>query len=173
MGMGLTRGEFWLMFHLGVGIVYTHGFLTGLLAFRLDRWYLKAGYVLMAIAAWVTVVSGTWLVYPGYRAKPSETMGDSADLLNYPQQYLEHDPALVYWHDFGMEWKEHVGWVSPILATAVAYVALRHGYLLVKKGSYVRRAVVAVFVVAFLSAFVAAVLGAFLNKVAPNMFLDL
>lgn len=163
-----------MMFHLGVGIVYTHGFLTGLLAFKLHRWYLKAGYVLMALTAWVTVISGTWIVYPGYRANPGEASLSSAeDLTNYPQQYLEHDPSLIYWHDFGMEWKEHVGWLSPILATTVAYLALRHGGQLVKRGGPLRRVAIVMFVVAFFTSFVAAVLGAFLNKVAPNLFLDM
>ncbi len=31
---------------------------------------LKWGLGLMAITAWVTVISGTWLVYIWYRAKP-------------------------------------------------------------------------------------------------------
>ncbi len=26
-----------------------------------------------------------------------------------------------------MDWKEHVGWLSPILATAVAFVVVRYG----------------------------------------------
>jgi len=34
------------------------------------------------------------------------------------------------WHDFGMEWKEHVGWLVPFLATAVAFIVLRHRRLL-------------------------------------------
>src|SRR5215216_7347214 len=109
--MRLTSGEFWLLFHLGIGVLYTHGIVAGLLAFKIHRWYLQLGYLAMAGAAWITVISGTYFVYPGYRANPGEVSSDQ--LTNYPQQYLEHDPSLAYWHDFGMEWKEHVSWLSP------------------------------------------------------------
>jgi hypothetical protein len=74
----------------------------------------------MAAAAWVTVVTGTWIVYPWYRAKPPA----EASTLAYPQADLQGDSALLAWHDFGMEWKEHVAWLAPFLATAVAFVVL-------------------------------------------------
>jgi hypothetical protein len=60
--------------------------------------------------------------------KPSEPrVPGSAELKAYPQYYLEDHPNLILSHEFGMDWKEHVGWLSPILATAVAFVVVRYG----------------------------------------------
>lgn len=78
----------------------------------------------MAAVAWLTVLSGAWIVYPGYRAEPPS---QGADLSKYPEAVLTSDPQLSFWHTFGMKWKEHIGWVTPFLATAVAFVMWRHG----------------------------------------------
>jgi hypothetical protein len=79
---------------------------------------LIAGTWIMAIVAWITVITGTYIVYPWYRA----TAPKGADLTQYPRAYLLKDPELAVWHNFGMEWKEHVAWLAPILATAVAFI---------------------------------------------------
>src|SRR5439155_1632254 len=71
---------------------------------------------LMAITAWLSVITGTYVVYPWYRAKP----GGEADLTAYPQAYLEAHPELSQWHLLGMEWKEHVGCLTLGLITSVA-----------------------------------------------------
>jgi hypothetical protein len=65
-----------------------------------------------------------------------------------------------------MEWKEHVAWVAPLLATAVAFIAFSYGHRLVAD-SKLRNVTIALFVIAFAAAAVAGMLGAFLNKVAP------
>ncbi len=65
-----------------------------------------------------------------------------------------------------MEWKEHVGWFAPILATAVAFVVAYYGPQLAREAK-VRRTVMWLFVVAFSAAGVAGLFGAFLNKIAP------
>jgi hypothetical protein len=112
-------------------------------------------------------------VYPWYRAEPPS---ESAQLQDYPQYYLEEHHNLAYWHEFGMEWKEHVGWLSPILATAVAFIVIRYGPRLVEAGREQRnlRWMLAVlFIISFLAAAVSGALGAFINVVAPNTFLDL
>jgi hypothetical protein len=70
------------------------------------------------------------------------------------------------WHKFGMEWKEHVGWIAPIAATVVAYVVGVYGPQLAGD-SKMRRALLWFFVVAFVTASVAGMFGAFINKVAP------
>jgi hypothetical protein len=173
--MALTAREFWLLFHLGVSVVYLHAFITGLAEVRLgaQRNRLLAGTAIMAVVAWLTVISGTWFVYPWYRAEP---LSESAQLQDYPQYYLEEHHNLAYWHEFGMEWKEHVGWLSPILATAVAFIVIRYGPRLVEAGREQRnlRWMLAVlFTVSFLAAAVSGALGAFINVVAPNTFLDL
>jgi hypothetical protein len=84
---------------------------------------LIAGIWVMAIVAWLTVITGTYIVYPWYRVKPLA----GAELTQCPRSDLLANPDLAAWHTFGMEWKEHVAWLSPILATAVTYVVVRYG----------------------------------------------
>jgi hypothetical protein len=117
----------------------------------------------MATVAWLTVFTGTYMVYPWYRAKPP---ADIANLAQFPRSYLLANPNLAAWHTFGMEWKEHVGWLSPMLATTVAYVVARYGPRLANEPK-IRQSLVVLFTIAFLSAAVAGLFGAFLNKVAP------
>ena len=47
-----------------------------------------------------------------------------------------------------MEWKEHVAWLAPILATMVAYMVTRYGARLAKDDQ-VRHAVIVLFTIAF------------------------
>jgi heme A synthase len=115
-----------------------------------------------AIILWLTVFTGTYIVYPWYRAKPPE----GADTAQFPRSYLLASPESAGWHNFGMEWKEHVAWLSPILVTAVAYIISRYGVRLVDEEK-IRRAVIWVFTLAFVVALAAGVFGAFINKAAP------
>lgn len=65
----------------------------------------------MAIAAWLTVVTGTWIAYPWYRAKPPEgidTTVQNEALRDFPRYWLLASDKTAEWHKFGMEWKEHV-----------------------------------------------------------------
>ena len=115
-----------------------------------------------AIILWLTVFTGTYIVYPWYRAKPPE----GADLTQFPRSYLLASPDRAGWHNFGMEWKEHVAWLAPILVTAVAYIISRYGVKLVEEKK-IRKAVILVFTIALIAALAAVVFGAFLNKAAP------
>lgn len=117
----------------------------------------------MALLAWVTAVTGTYIVYPWYRAKPPE---GTADLTEYPRSLLLSDTGTDLWHRFGMEWKEHVAWEAPILATVVAFIVLWYGRRLAHN-SGLRYATMALFVLAFAAAAVAGVFGAFITKAAP------
>jgi hypothetical protein len=65
-----------------------------------------------------------------------------------------------------MEWKEHIAWLAPILATAVAFVVVYYGPRLVGHDK-ARRAVITIFVVAFAVAAVAGLFGALITKSAP------
>lgn len=170
MGLALTQREIWNLLHLGIGALFLHSFVEGFLGLlRSERFQrLMYGVAAMAVSAWVTVLSGTWLVYPGYRAKPPA----GANVLDYPRSYLLATPGLSDWHNFGMEWKEHAGWLAPILATAVAFVVFRYRDRL-KQDTGMRRLLLGMFVAAFAAAVVSATLGAFISKVAPNTFLDL
>jgi hypothetical protein len=174
--MSLTAREFWAVVHgMGLGAIFLLAFAGGLAGLwslrpewvtvagiqeRLRR--LSAGAWIMAIVAWLTVITGTYIVYPWYRAKPPA----GADLAQFPRSYLLANPDLAAWHTFGMEWKEHVAWLSPILATAVAYVVVRYGPTLANE-QRIRRALMVLFTIAFLTAGVAGLFGAFITKIAP------
>ncbi len=117
---------------------------------------LKVGVVTMAVAAWLTVITGTWVVYPWYRE----------DIPKSPKSRLLADSATKDWHEFGMEWKEHIAWISPILATVVAFIVLYYGTNLIRHDR-VRKTALTLFVLAFAFAAVAGALGAFITKVEP------
>jgi len=168
--MSFTTREWWGLIHgMGLGALYLLAFAGGLAGLyslkpalitpegvveRIRR--LKVGVVAMAVTAWLTVLTGTWIVYPWYRA-----MGpDSA------RSQLLADEATKGWHEFGMEWKEHVAWISPILATVVAFIVLYYGTNLIRH-ERVRRTAITLFVLAFVFAAIAGAFGAFITKVAP------
>jgi hypothetical protein len=117
---------------------------------------LKVGLWAMALIAWATVISGSYIVYPWYR---------TADVGSAKSMLLA-SPATAAWHIFGMEWKEHVGWLAPIAATVVAFAVTYYGPALARKGSE-RRTLMIFLVAAFATAAIAGVFGAFINKIAP------
>lgn len=168
--MSLTDREFWTLVHgMIFGALFLLGFaggLEGLYSLRpqllkpegvRDRARrLKVGVVAMAVAAWGTVLTGTWIVYPWYRE----------DIPESPRSLLLADPDTEEWHHFGMEWKEHVAWISPILATVVAFIVLYYGASLIRHDR-VRRTTILLFVLAFLFAAIAGLFGALITKAAP------
>ena len=87
--------------------------------------------------------------------------------LHYPRYFLLSRPETAEWHKFGMEWKEHVAWLAPILATAVAYVVVTYGPRLAQDRK-IRQALIVLFVLAFVAAGAAGMFGAFINKVAAT-----
>ena len=117
---------------------------------------LRIGVVAMAAAAWGTVLTGTWIVYPWYRE----------DIASSARTQLLADPNTADWHEFGMEWKEHVAWISPILATVVAFIVVYYGTNLIRH-ERVRRTAMTLFVLSFAFAAIAGAFGAFITKVAP------
>jgi hypothetical protein len=168
--MSFTGREWWTLIHgMGLGALFLLAFAGGLaglyslrtewvtpagIAERMRR--LQIGVVAMAVAAWGTVITGTWIVYPWYR-DPAE---DS------PRSMLLADESTEQWHTFGMEWKEHVAWLSPILATVVAFIVIYYGVNLVRHPR-ARYTAMTLFVLAFVFAAVAGAFGAFITKVAP------
>ena len=177
--MSLTDRETWGLIHgVGLGALFLLAFAGGLagiyslrpswlthtgLSERIAR--LNIGTTAMAVIAWLTVITGTWIVYPWYRAAPPQgTSGDA--LAAFPRSFLLANPNLAGWHNFGMEWKEHIAWIAPILATAVAYVVIRYGLRLANMPK-VRQALLTIFIVAFAAAGVAGLFGALITKAAP------
>lgn len=174
--MVLTAKEIWAVFH---GMVLGGGFLLSFSAGMAGLYSLRQGWLspegikervqrmkwytgIMAIISFLTVFSGTYLVYPWYRA----TAPEGADLTQYPRNFLLADPNLAGWHTFGMEWKEHVAWLSPILAFAVAYLVIKYGAQL-SKNQELRRIIMVLLILAFATAAVAGLLGALITKAAP------
>jgi glycerol uptake facilitator-like aquaporin len=147
---GLILGAFFLL-------AYSGGLAT-LFALRVE-WekptgismlirQLKIGTVLMAVTIWLTVITGTYIVYPLYRA--------------------QYQPALsiTIWNTFAMAWKMHLAWIAPMLATAVAYVVIRYRTQLAREAR-IRQTLEVLFTAAFAAAGLAGLLGAFVTKVLP------
>jgi len=172
MGRLLTARQMFFMAHSILGILIVHAFAGGLGTLcttgdsRLEDRVRKLSTSSMAMIAWLASVIGTWLVYPGYRADAPP----GADLALYPRQYLLRTPNLRFWETFAMEWSVHVGWITPFLATAVAFVALRYRKRLVADFQ-VRKMLTNLFVIAFAASIIAFVLGALVNVAAPNDFM--
>ena len=178
--MGMSSRELWTALH---GMVFGAGFLLAFTGGFITLWGLRSDWITnegarrsvrrlivwawsMAALAWLTVILGTYVVYPWYRAKPPAGTG-TAMLAGYPKYLLVSSPRTAEWHEFGMEWKEHVAWFTPILATAVAFVVTRYRGRLAADVD-VRRALLILLCLAFFTASVAGLLGALINKAAPT-----
>ena len=168
--MELTTRETWTLIHgLVIGSLFLLAFAGGLaglwslrpelvtaVGIRERLFRLKIGTTAMALLAWATVLTGTWIVYPWYREKTPDS----------PRSQLLADPDTEQWHKFGMEWKEHIAWISPMLATAAAFLVLYYGTGLVRNQT-MRRLTMAIFVSAFVIAGIAGLFGALITKAAP------
>ncbi len=175
--MSLTDREFWALVHgMGLGALFLLAFGGGIaglwslrgslvteagVAERTPR--LLVGTTVMAAVAWLTVIVGTWIVYPWYRAGAPK---GTTDLSRFPKALLVSNPDTAGWHEFGMEWKEHVAFLAPLLATAVAFTVIYYGAQLVKRGE-IRQALLVFFTLAFAAAAVAGLFGALITKAAP------
>ncbi len=189
--MELNSRETWTVIHgLVLGTVFLLAFAGGLAGL----WSLRPGYLTAAgirermrrlyIGSWVmaatavlTVVTGTWIVYPWYRVKLAP-VGDNdyAGCVDAvlpgstcsPRDFLKSNVSgdTETWHIFGMEWKEHVSWAAPILAVAAAFLITYYGPRLISR-KWLRAVVIVMMVGAFAAAAVGGAFGAFLNKIAP------
>jgi len=177
--MEISNRDGWAVMHgLVLGTIFLLAFAGGLAGMWSFAWKLVTpegvrerlrrlivGTWGMAVVSWAAVITGTYIVYPWYRtAPPQGTTG--AALEEYPRYFLLADPSLDLWHKFGMEWKEHIAFLAPILATAVAVMVTYYGPRLADK-PLVRYALMAMFAVAFAAAGIAAVFGALITKNAP------
>lgn len=168
--MSFTNREWWGLIHgMGLGALFLLAFagaIAGLYSLRPElvtgagirerMQRLKVGAVGMAVVAWLTVLTGTYVVYPWYRE----------DTAKSAKSVLLANPKTADWHKFAMEWKEHVAWISPILATAVAFIVIYYGVNLIRHDR-VRKTAMLLLVLSFLLAGIAGALGAFITKVAP------
>jgi hypothetical protein len=119
--------------------------------------------VALAVVLWAAVLVGTYISFPPYRATPPEGV---TDLARYPRSLIQSNPGTVWLHSFAMEIKEHVPWIAAMLATAVAFIALRYRSALLSDARLRRMATMLLTICLVLVAAVA-LLGTFINKVAP------
>lgn len=175
--MSLTDRELWAVTHGfflgGIFLLSFSGGLVGLYSLK-ERLLTREGVAertpriliggwVLSIVAWLTVISGTFIVYPWYRVTPPE---GATDLTAYPRYLLLSDPTTAAWHTFAMEWKEHIAWMAPFLATSVAFVILYYGIHLIRRQE-MRLPLMVAFTLAFGAAAVAGIFGAFITKAAP------
>lgn len=174
--MEMNGHEIWTVVHgMVFGFIFLLGFSGALLAiFSMRAEWLTAEGVNraanavklylwgLALSVWAAVITGTYIVYPWYRAVPPE---GTTDLSTFPKFLLLANESTAQWHEFGMEWKEHVAFVAPIAATVVAFAVTYYGPLLAKRVGE-RRALMIFFVIAFVTAAVAGMFGAFITKAA-------
>jgi hypothetical protein len=128
-----------------------------------DEAFLRVYLIAMAALAWLTVLTGAYIVYPWYRAAAPP---GTADLAGYPQRLLMSSASTIAWHTIGMEWKEHVAWLAPISITMAAAVFVRYGRG-IRNHPRLRNTVLCFVLVSFLAAGIAGFFGAMLNKYAP------
>ena len=175
--MEITARSLWTLVHgMGFGALYLLAGSGALMAFyhRLmagredvsassNEGPLKMYLVLMSVFAWLAVLTGTYMVYPWYRATPPNGL---VELSEYPQRLLMSRASTMGWHAMGMEWKEHVAWLVPITITMAAGVVFRYGSDL-RHHVRLRRAVLGAMLFSLASAGIAGVWGAMINKYAP------
>lgn len=126
---------------------------------KMFRFYLTS----MAVLSWLTALSGTYIVYPWYRAvAPVGT----TDLSHFPRALLVSSPLTAGWHTFGMEWKEHISWFTPLAMTMVAFVFIKYGPQIARH-RHMRSAIMGFTAAAFLATFVSGFFGAMLTEHAP------
>lgn len=127
-----------------------------------DR-FLGIYLAVMAALAWLAVLTGTYIIYPWYRAAPSK---DTVNLGAYPRSLLLSHPATSQWHLIGMEWKEHVAWLVPIAITAAAFIAIKYARDL-RNHPQLRSALLGFTAISLFAAGIAGFFGAMLDKNAP------
>jgi hypothetical protein len=186
--MDFTSREIWTLIHgLVLGTFFLLAFAGGLAGLwslrteyvteagiveRLRR--LKLGTAVMAVAAWATVITGTWIVYPWYRESLAGETLDACAGLQAPNDNCSPRDFLLSnasgqtsdWHQFGMEWKEHIAWIAPMLATLAAFLVFYYGPTLARNRK-ARLIVLVAFVGAFVTAAIAGLFGALITKTAP------
>lgn len=175
--MELTAREFWTLLHgMGFGTLYLMTCPVAIIELyrrykphshqsieAADEVFLARWLFAIAVLAWVSVLSGAYVVYPWYRAVPPAL---HQSLSAFPQALLNSTPATIGWHSIGMEWKEHVAWITPIAATMACAVFLEYRQRL-RCLPGLRSAVLAFLMISFACAGIAGFFGAELNKHAP------
>lgn len=125
--------------------------------------YMMSLTVFMSVMLWLTVIVGTYITFPPYRALPPEGL---INLSMYPKAMLQANSTTLWLHSFAMESKEHVPWIASILSTAVAFISIRYRSLIISDDK-LNALATWLLGICFLLVSYAAILGVFVNKVAP------
>jgi uncharacterized membrane protein len=174
--MAFTLREYWTAIH---GMAFGFGFIlffTAALALlltlqpelltakglRRNVILLKISGIAIAGLSWLAVIIGTYVVYPWYRATPPK---GTMDLSSFPRSRLLANTALSGWHNFGMEWKEHLGWLVPLIVTVALFLIFRYSDRLAEEKK-MRWTVFVIMCIAFVLAGIVGVLGAIITKEA-------
>lgn len=136
--------------------------------------WLSAGLGALAVTLWATVITGTWLVYPWYREKLAGAEFASCEGLELPSSACSPRDFLLSnvsgqteaLHEFGMEWKEHIAWAAPFLATSAFLLARYYGPRIMTR-PWLRTALIVMLIAAIGAATIGGAFGTFINKVAP------
>jgi hypothetical protein len=175
--MLFTERSIWTMIHgIGLGGGTLMALAAALFSLRAMRMtdasdaasqnqsrYLVWVTVFAAVALWLTVLVGTYVTFPPYRATPPEGL---SDLSQYPRALIRSRPGTMWLHSFAMEIKEHVPWIAAMLSTAAAFIGVRYRSHLLSDAQLNRMATTLLATCFVLVSF-AALLGVFINKVAP------
>ncbi len=116
-----------------------------------------------AIALWLTVIVGTYVMFPPYRATPP---AGAVDLTPFPRSLLQANAETAWLHALAMETKEHVPWIASMLATSVAFVCGRYRSAVLTDPALRSITTLAVAICFVLVSFVS-LMGVWVNKVAP------
>jgi hypothetical protein len=119
--------------------------------------------VFTAATLWLTVLVGTYVIFPPYRATPAAGV---TDLSQFPRALVLATPSTEWLHAFAMESKEHMPWIASMLATAVAFVAVRYRSSVLHDAS-LRNAAIGLLAISFALVAFVSLMGVFVNKVAP------
>lgn len=119
--------------------------------------------VATAVMLWLTVIIGTYIIFPPYRAAPPP---GTTDLSTFPRALVLASPDTAWLHAFAMEIKEHMPWIASMLTTAVAFIAVRYRAA-TSNDSSLRRMAVTLLAISFAIVAFVSLLGVFVNKVAP------
>ena len=119
--------------------------------------------VFTAVMLWLTVIVGTYIVFPPYRVTPPP---GTTDLSEFPRALILSSPSTAWLHAFAMETKEHMPWIASMLTTAVAFIAVRYRRTALSNPA-MRRMAFTLLGVSFAVVTFVSLLGVFVNKVAP------
>jgi len=76
--------------------------------------------VFTAVMLWLTVIIGTYIIFPPYRVTPPP---GTTDLSEFPRALILASPNTAWLHAFAMETKEHMLWIASLLGVFVNKVA--------------------------------------------------